>query len=78
MATRDDEQEQRLRAAAEYVERTRRRLADGQATIERLQESVEETNEHLASISGWIDETDRQLKEERERRAGANKPSGKG
>ena len=78
MATPEDERERRLRAAADHIDRTRRRLADGQATIERLQESVEATNKHLASISRWIEETDRQLEEERERRAGADKPSGKG
>ena len=60
--------EEANRAAAEHVERTRRRLADGRATIDRLHESVEETNRHLEDIGRWIDETERLLEEERRRR----------
>jgi predicted nucleic acid-binding Zn-ribbon protein len=65
----DRERELAVKAAKEHVERTRKRLADGRATIDRLHESIEDTNRHIASVSEWIGETERALGEERARRA---------
>ena len=56
------------RAAREYLERTRARLADGRKRLKRLHESIDDTNRHLESISGWIEETERTLAEDRKRR----------
>ena len=69
--TRDREREEAVDAARAHVERTRKRLADGRATIERLHESIEETNRHLANVSEWIGETERALGEDRARRVSA-------
>jgi peptidoglycan hydrolase CwlO-like protein len=63
----DREREEAVNAAREHVERTRKRLADGRATIDRLHESIEETNRHIASVSDWIGETERTLGEDRAR-----------
>lgn len=54
------------RQAAEHVARTRARLEAGRAELDRLQGSVRDTNEHLGSISAWIDETERHLQAARE------------
>ena len=67
----DREREQAVKAAREHVERTRKRLADGRATIDRLHESIEDTNRHIVSVSRWIGETVRPLGEERARRISA-------
>ena len=55
------------RAAAEHVERMRRRLADGRAELDRMRASVADTNDHMASMADWIDETDRHLRDARRR-----------
>jgi len=65
-----DEREAANHAVAEYLERLRHRIADGKSEIERQRASVNETHEHLAGMSRWIEQTDRQLGQERERRAG--------
>ena len=57
------------RAAREHLEKTRQRLLNGRAKLERLHESIDDTNRHLESISGWIAETERTLAEERKRRS---------
>jgi flagellar biosynthesis chaperone FliJ len=63
-----DEREAANRAAAEYLARLRQRIADGKSEIERQRAAVDETHEHLAGMSRWIEQTDRQLGQERERR----------
>jgi hypothetical protein len=63
-----DEREAANRSVAEYLARLRQRLADGKSEIERQKASVDETHEHLAGMSRWIEQTDRQLGQERERR----------
>ena len=57
--TRDREREEAVIAARAHVERTRKRLADGRVTIERLHESIEETNRHIANVSARIGATTR-------------------
>jgi len=51
--------------AAEHIARTRKRLAESKAELDRVQESMRETSEHLDSVSAWIDETERHLRETR-------------
>jgi chromosome segregation ATPase len=57
------------RAVKEYLERTRARLAEGRQRLKRLHESIDDTNRHLESMSGWIEETERALAEDRKRRS---------
>jgi flagellar biosynthesis chaperone FliJ len=64
-----DEREAANRSVADYLARLRQRIADGKSEIERQRASVDETHEHLAGMSRWIEQTDRQLGQERERRA---------
>jgi hypothetical protein len=63
-----DEREAANRSAADYLVRLRQRVAAGKAEIERQRASVDETHEHLAGMSRWIKQTDRELGQERERR----------
>ena len=56
------------RAAREFLERTRARLADGRERLKGLHESIDDTNRHLESMWGWIEETERTLAQERKRR----------
>jgi hypothetical protein len=63
-----DEREAANRSAADYLARLRQRLTDGKSEIERQRASVDATHEHLAGMSRWIEQTDRQLGQERERR----------
>jgi hypothetical protein len=65
-----DEREAVNRSAADYLARLRQRLTDGKSEIERQRAVVDETHEHLAGMSRWIEQTDRQLGQERERRGG--------
>jgi phage-related tail protein len=69
-----DEREAAIRAAAEHVARTRERLKTGQDVIERLHAAVSDTREHMAAMSGWIEQTDRILGEERARRTSDGAP----
>lgn len=64
-----DERERLNRAVAEHLARVRRRLADGKSEIERQRAEVDATNEHMAGMSRWIEQTNEQLGEERARRA---------
>jgi len=57
------------RALRQYLERTRARLADGREQLKRLHESIDDTNRHIESMSGWIEETERTLAEDRKRRS---------
>jgi chromosome segregation ATPase len=61
-----DEREAANRSAADYLARLRQRLADGKSEIQRLRESIDATHEHLAGMSRWIEQTDLQLREERD------------
>jgi flagellar biosynthesis chaperone FliJ len=63
-----DEREAANRSIADYLARLRQRIADGKSEIERQRASVDETHEHLAGMNRWIEQTDRQLGQERERR----------
>ena len=65
-----DEREAANRSAADYLARLRQRLTDGKSEIERQRAAVDATHEHLAGMSRWIEQTDRQLGQERERRSG--------
>ena len=64
-----DRQVEANRAVREYLERTRARLVDGRKKLRRLHESIDNTNRHLESISGWIAEAERALAEDRKRRS---------
>src|SRR3954466_10340055 len=61
------------RAAREHLERTKQRLAQGRARLQRLHESIDATNRHIESMSSWIEETERSLDEERRRRASGDR-----
>jgi len=63
-----DKREAANRAAAEHVERLRKRLEDGKNEIGRQRGVVDANRSHMADISRWIEETDRALGEERARR----------
>ena len=63
-----DKREEANRAAAEHVERLRRRLEEGKSEIGRQREVVDANRDHLADMSRWIEQTDRHLGEERARR----------
>jgi hypothetical protein len=63
-----DEREAANRSAADYLARLRQRLTDGKSEIERQRAAVDATHEHLAGMSRWIEQTDHQLGQERERR----------
>ncbi|HEV7641385.1 MAG TPA: hypothetical protein VGO39_11005 [Gaiellaceae bacterium] len=64
-----DEREAANRSVADYLARLRQRLTDGKSEIERQRAVVDETHEHLAGMSRWIEQTDRQLGQERQRRS---------
>jgi hypothetical protein len=63
-----DEREAVNRAVAEHLAQLRRRLAEGRSEIERQRAAIDATHEHMAGMSRWIEETDLQLNQERERR----------
>jgi hypothetical protein len=65
-----DEREAANRSAADYLARLRQRLADGRSELERQRALIDETHEHLAGMSRWIEQTDLQLDQERTRRQG--------
>ena len=65
-----DKREAANRAAAEHVERLRKRLQDGKDEIGRQRGVVDANRDHLADMSRWIEQTDRHLGEERARRHG--------
>ncbi|HEY3922304.1 MAG TPA: hypothetical protein VGL76_09340 [Gaiellaceae bacterium] len=50
-------QARRIDEVRDYVKRTRERLLNGRAELDRLHESIESTNRHIASISEWLEET---------------------
>ena len=61
-----DKREAVNRAVAEHLDQLRRRLADGRTEIARQRAEVDATHEHMAGMSRWIEETDRQLNLDRE------------
>lgn len=66
-----DEREQANRTIADHVARLRERLLVGKDEIERQRAEVDATNEHLTGMRRWIEQTERQLGNERQRREGA-------
>jgi hypothetical protein len=67
-----DEREAVNRSVADHLARLRQRLAAGKAEIARQRAVVDETHEHLAGMSRWIEQTNLHLGEERAwRRAAA-------
>ncbi len=72
-----DKREEANRAAAEHVERLRKRLQDGKDEIGRQRGVVDANRDHMADMSRWIEQTDLHLGEERARRqADGARPSG--
>ena len=57
------------RAAREHIERTRERLRDGRLTLERLHAEIDDTNRHIETMTSWIEENERALQADRERRS---------
>ena len=51
-----DEREVANRSIREHLERVRRRLADGQAEIDRQRAALDETREHMSGMGKWIAE----------------------
>jgi hypothetical protein len=52
-----DEREAAIRAAADHVERTRRRLQEGRAEIDRQHAEVAQTRDHIGGMRRWLEET---------------------
>lgn len=65
-----DEREAANRSVADYLEHLRRRLADGRAELRRQRALIDETHEHLAGMSRWIEQTDLELGRMRRERNG--------
>jgi hypothetical protein len=63
-----DEREAANRSAADYLARLRQRLADGRSELRRQRALIDETHEHLAGMSRWIEQTDLELNQSRARR----------
>jgi phage-related tail protein len=57
------------RAAQEHIARTRETLRNGRERLRRMQAEIDDTNRHIASMSEWIEENERVLQEERDRRS---------
>jgi hypothetical protein len=65
-----DEREATNRSVADYLARLRERLADGRSELQRQRALIDETHEHLAGMSRWIEQTDLELNRTRTRRGG--------
>jgi hypothetical protein len=65
-----DEREAANRSVAEYLAHLRQRLADGRSELQRQRALIDETHEHLAGMSRWIEQTDMQLHQTRARHKG--------
>ena len=63
-----DEREAANRSVAEYLDSLRQRLADGRSELQRQRALIDETHEHLAGMSRWIEQTDLELSRTRTRR----------
>jgi phage-related tail protein len=70
-----DEREAANRSIAEHVARLRQRLMDGKDEIDRQRASIDATNEHMTGMRRWIEQTDRQLGNERARRGDGSTPA---
>jgi hypothetical protein len=70
-----DEREAANRSIAEYLTHLRQRLADGRSELQRQRALIDETHEHLAGMSRWIEQTDLELKQTRTRRGGRDDDS---
>ena len=53
-----DEREEANRKLAEYVQRLRRRLADGKSEIDRQRSEAEETRRHIEEMARWLERSD--------------------
>jgi hypothetical protein len=71
-----DEREAANRSVAEYLDSLRQRLADGRSELQRQRALIDETHEHLAGMSRWIEQTDLELSRTRTRRAGVEDNDG--
>jgi len=60
-----DEREAANRSVADYLGRLRQRLAEGRAELQRQRALIDETHEHLAGMSRWIEQTDLELRRTR-------------
>lgn len=69
MASRERSDEAANQAVREHIERTRKRLRDGRDKLERLQAEIDDTNRHIEIMSTWIEENERALQADRERRS---------
>jgi hypothetical protein len=67
-----DEREAANRSVADYLADLRQRLADGRSELQRQRALIDETHEHLAGMSRWIEQTDRELNQTRARRERGN------
>jgi hypothetical protein len=67
-----DEREAANRSVAEYLARLRQRLAEGRSELQRQRALIDETHEHLAGMSRWIEQTDLELGRTRTRRERAD------
>jgi len=70
-----DDREAANRLIADHVARLRRRLVAGKDEIDRQRASVDATNEHLTGMRRWIEQTERQLGNERARRDEESTPA---
>jgi flagellar biosynthesis chaperone FliJ len=71
-----DEREAANRSVAEYLDSLRQRLADGRSELQRQRAQIDETHEHLAGMSRWIEQTDLELSRTRTRRPGVEDNAG--
>ena len=57
------------RAIQEHIARTRETLRSGRERLRRMRAEIDDTNRHIASMSEWLEENERALQEERDRRS---------
>jgi hypothetical protein len=62
-----DDREAANRSIADHVAHLRKRLVAGKDEIDRQRAAVDATNEHLTGMRRWIEQTERQLGNERAR-----------
>ena len=60
------------RAVQEHIARTRETLRNGRERLREMQAEIDDTNRHIASMSEWIEENERTLQEERDRRSSSS------
>jgi len=69
VASREHSDEATNRAAREHIEKTRKRLRDGRDKLARLQAEIDDTNRHIETMTSCIEENERALQADRERRS---------